>query len=75
MLQRRQLRSSPMLPFAASHAGPGTRTRHDSAPCSATEALIGNGGRHGTAAMLRAVQALLLGSPAMCEAQASGDCS
>jgi len=71
-VQRRQLPSSPMLPFAASHAGPGTRTRHDFAPCSEAEGLIGDAGGHGTAAVLRAVQTWLLGSTALCEARTPG---
>ncbi len=61
-----------MMPFAASHAGPGTRTRHDFGQSFAAEGLIGDAGRHGTAAVLRAVPAWLLGNTALCEAQASG---
>ena len=64
-----------MLPFAASHAGPGARTRHDSAPRSAAERLTGDASRHGTAAVLRAVRAWLLGSTALCEARTPGDCT
>ena len=64
-----------MLPFAASHAVPGIRTRHDSASCSSPEGLLADAGRHGTAAVLRAVPAWLLGSTALCEAQAPGECT
>ena len=61
-----------MLPFAASYADPGTCTGRSAWLCSAPGG--GNVGTQGTAAaMLSSVQTWLVGSTALCEAQAPGD--
>ena len=73
MLRPRQFIMSIMLPFAASHADVGACTGPPPSPCAASDARGGSARSCGTAAALRAVQALLLGSPALCEAQAPGE--